>query len=117
MPSPSESTLHNWLALTVCTEREAKGFTKSEVAGLLGVAEASVHRFELGQTWPHRVDQYLAAYAELLDVADARTFYAKALKRWHAEGQRPILERTTAAERAAIAAKRAAQRTKQARSG
>lgn len=110
-------TLHYWLAHTVCEAREKAGIHKSEVAGLLAVDQSTVTRFEDGSTWPKRIDQYLAAYAKLLDVEDARDFYADALSHWHKDGEPPELEELTPARRAAAAHRRATRRTKQSRGG
>lgn len=116
MTQPGQ-TLHYWLAHLMREAREDAGVKPSEIAGLLSVDQSTVMRFEDGITWPKQIDQYLAAYAKLLEVADARDFYAEALRRWHKGGEPPELAELTAAHRMAAAQRRAARRTKQSRRG
>lgn len=112
---PVGQTLRYWLATTMRQAREDAGVTMSEIAGTLKVSESTVSRFEKALSWPYQIDSYLAAYAEFVDVDDAREFYEKALRRWRKEGERPTLVAETASGRVRAAAARASQRTKQSR--
>lgn len=113
-PPPPGQTLGYWLGRTMREIREDAGVVASEVAGRVRVSEGTVTRFEKGQTWPRHPDQYLAAYAELVGVPDARSFYDSALKQWRKHGEAPTIEPGTPTQRAAEAARRANRRTKQA---
>lgn len=100
-------TLDWWLGATMKAARTAAHITRTQIAGRLGVAELTVLKFEHGESHPRESDQYLAAYAELLGVADALVFYERAIARWRADGRdslpRVETERPT---RAADAARR-----------
>lgn len=116
-PAPPERTLRHWLARVARDARESQPGTPARViAQRLGTAESNITRFERGEVGSGYVDQYLAAYAELLGDADAsvkdpRAFYDRALARWRASGETPIIEpRSAPVDEFGAAADRTAQR-------
>jgi transcriptional regulator with XRE-family HTH domain len=119
LPSPPERTLHYWLTVVLEREREAKNIKFRHISSLLDVEPSTVSRFEDRETWPKNVDQYLAAYAEQLGVADPRDFYVRAIKLWRLEGQAPVVENAgddAPTRRAQDAARQAAQTRRKKRS-
>lgn len=95
--------------------REERGDLPARyVATVLDVTESRVTRFERGEgeaTLPAGTDVMLAAYAALLDEPDPRTYYARALALWHAEGQPPALAPSRRAVAAAQRARESGQRS------
>lgn len=92
-PAPPARTLRYWLAVVAKAAREEAGLDVRQVSGLLGLVDSQIYRFENGSVKaPKGVDQYLVAYATLLEMQDPREFYDRALALWRAEGQAPIIE-------------------------
>lgn len=112
-PAPPARTLRYWLAVVAKTAREEAGLDVRQVSGLLGLVDSQIYRFENGSVKaPKGVDQYLVAYATLLEMQDPREFYDRALALWRAEGEAPIIEPANApTERAKGSARKAARRT------
>lgn len=108
-----------WLGLIVREAREAQDVRMSEIAGRMRCAETTVRNFENGRTRPQEVDQFLAAYAELLGVDDPLEFYEVALERWRTHGTAPRVESSAESpmDRAVGAARRARRGKRSARGG
>lgn len=112
-------TLDYWLGLTVREKRVAQDVRTSEIAGRMRCGDVTVRNFENGKTRPRGVDQFLAAYAELLGVHDPLEFYDLALERWRADGAAPFVDEPagTPMDRAVGAARRAARGNRSSRGG
>jgi transcriptional regulator with XRE-family HTH domain len=112
-------TLDYWLGITMRELREEQHVKRSEVAARMLCAEVTVLNFEKGKTRPREVDQFLAAYAELLGVQDPLDFYDIALARMRSDGLPPRVEiaEGTPMSRAVDAAKRARRESRSPRGG
>jgi transcriptional regulator with XRE-family HTH domain len=112
-------TLDYWLGVTMKELREAQDVKRSEIAARMLCAEVTVLNFEKGKTRPREVDQFLAAYAELLGFDDPLVFYEIALQRMRTKGMPPRVEveAGTAMSRAVDAAKRARRGSRSPRGG
>lgn len=91
-PAAPGRTLRYWVATTLKDARKQTDVLPRDISTLLDVDASRIYNFERGTHWPDDVDQIIAAYAELLGVKDPRTFYRRALKRWHDAGERPRVE-------------------------
>ncbi len=109
-PAPPGRTLRYWVALTVKEARKATDVLPRHISDLLDIDPSRIYNFERGTHWPDDIDQIIAAYAQLLGVKDPRTFYSRALKRWHAEGGQPTIETDPASRSRAVS--RAARDTR-----
>ncbi|MBV9805173.1 MAG: helix-turn-helix transcriptional regulator [Solirubrobacterales bacterium] len=74
-----------------CVEiSQRKGLKPSRVASRVGVADASITRFEKGITFPsENFEAYAAGYASF-DGIDPRALVAKAVEQWQALGDAPL---------------------------
>jgi hypothetical protein len=60
-----------WLAHVLRSERERAKISRNAIVRILNVDPSTVFRLEVGQTLPHDVDRYVAAYAKALKLEAA----------------------------------------------
>jgi hypothetical protein len=80
-----------WLAHVLRSERERAKISRNAIVRILNVDPSTVFRLEVGQTLPHDVDRYVAAYAKALKLEDGRELWHQALRTWMTEGAPPVL--------------------------
>lgn len=85
-------TMIFWLATAARYLRERGNRKQIEVAARLGLDQSTIYRFEQGKTWPRNTDEVVAAYADELEIPDARDIWALGQKWWVENGQAPSIE-------------------------
>lgn len=73
-------------------ERRVEG-----VADLADVSVGAVYRFERGESWPHKVDQVVSAYADIAGV-EPLEIWQRALNLWRKYGEGPLVGRRDTAQ-------------------
>lgn len=86
-------TMIYWLARAARELREGAEPPRKQVhvAAALSIDQSTVYRFEQGESWPRQTDAVVAAYAEDLDIDDAREIWELALRMWKEHGEAPKL--------------------------
>lgn len=86
-----------WLARAAKELREEAGRKQVHIAATMSIDQSSIYRFEQGNAWPRQTDLVVAAYAEDLEIADARDIWRRALDLWDAEGEAPTVAQLSGA--------------------
>ena len=97
MADSTDNTMLYWLARAAKELREEAGRMQVHIAATMSIDQSSIYRFEQGRAWPRQTDLMIAAYAEDLDVADARDIWRRALDMWEAQGQAPTVKELSGA--------------------
>lgn len=70
-----------WVAQVATDRRLALGKRQVHVAAMADVDQSTIDRFERCMAWPRKLDQVIAAYAEILGVTQ-QDLWAEAVERW-----------------------------------
>lgn len=91
-----------WLSEACKAAREESGVNPQTVAGLAGVVDATIKRFEeSGSGTAASQPKFVAAYARACGIADGRELYRAAVERWFQHTEPLTLEVLAAAATAA----------------
>jgi hypothetical protein len=101
-----------WLAQAA---KRARGDERREVvAALADQSKEIIKRFEDAVNWPQKLDQVVAAYAQVGGLEDGRQLWQEALDLWWAHGSKPLTgrrdEATRPSQRVAAEVERTARR-------
>lgn len=91
MAADPKSTMVYWLARAASELREEAGRKQVHIAATMSIDQSTIYRFEQGRIWPKRADLVVAAYAEDLEIDDARAIWRRALEMWEAQGEAPTV--------------------------
>ena len=89
---PVGSRMSYWIATTLHDERERVGVSEDDMARTIGVNWRTIRRLEEGHGMGRDIDRFVAGYAYLLGVEDARELWGIALRRWQESGSPPRFE-------------------------
>ena len=90
-PTPAGQRFLYWLAEAAKQLREHAGVRPETVASIMDVGIHRIDRFEKAENWPRDAERLLAAYAQAVNLEDARDIYQRALDLWYEHGTAPLL--------------------------
>src|ERR1017187_8043325 len=86
------SRMSYWIADVLLDARERHGITEGEMATSLGVNWRTIRRLEKGESMGRDIDRFVAQYAYVCGIPDARDLWTDAIAAWRKYGEAPGYE-------------------------
>lgn len=106
-----------WIASVLQDVRSEASISEEQIAISLGVNWRTIRRLEQGASMGRDIDAFVAGYAYLIGIDDARELWERALQAWYKSGSPPSYVATDSPASAFAQAIRAEARRAQARPG